>query len=194
MTLRAGAAAVDISPTGPVALFGYPHVERISTGIHDPLLASALFLTNGSYSSVLIALDLLMLEPPVARAIRRAVASRIAAPEEAVFVSCTHTHSGPVTSRLLAWQGDPTIPTPDAGYLQWVTDRAVLAAADARAAAIPAELAWCTADATGVGGNRLDPQGAIDREAGILVVRPAEGGPPLAVAVEIGRASCRERV
>ena len=45
--LRAGAAAADISPLGSQFLFGYPHVERYSTGIHDPLLSSALYLSDG---------------------------------------------------------------------------------------------------------------------------------------------------
>lgn len=185
MTLRAGAATADISPAGPAALFGYPHVPRVSTGVHDPLLASALFLDNGPQSAVLIALDLLFLDPPTARSIRRAVAKRVATPETSVFLSCTHTHSGPVTARLLAWQEDAAIPPPDAGYLRWLRDRTVEAAAQAAAAAAPAGIAWTAADARGVGGNRLTPDGVTDPEAGVLVVRRA-GGPLVAVAVIYG--------
>ena len=48
MTLNAGAAAHQISPPRGAALFGYPHVKRTSTGVHDPLLASALFLEDDS--------------------------------------------------------------------------------------------------------------------------------------------------
>jgi hypothetical protein len=169
-----------------VALFGYPHVERISTGIHDPLLASALYLKNGSRSAALIALDLLMLEPATARSIRRTVSQRIGTPEEAVLISCTHTHSGPVSSRLLAWQEDPAVPLPDSGYLEWVGDRAADAAVRAAESAGPAEIAWTTADAQGVGGNRLDPGGVTDPEAGVLAVRKAGGGPLVAVAVVYG--------
>ena len=40
---RAGAAQVDVTPDSPQFLYGYPHCERISTGVHDPLLASALY-------------------------------------------------------------------------------------------------------------------------------------------------------
>lgn len=185
MTLRAGAATADISPAGPAALFGYPHVPRVSTGVHDPLLASALFLDNGPQSAVLIALDLLFLDPPTARSIRRAVAERVTAPETSVFLSCTHTHSGPVTARLLAWHEDATIPPPDAGYLRWLRDRTVEAAAQAAAAASPAEIAWTVADARGVGGNRLTPDGVTDPEAGVLVVRRPDG-PLVAVAVIYG--------
>ena len=61
MTLRAGAAQRDISPRGPVALYGYPHVTRLSTGIHDPLLASALMLDRAGTRVVMVSLDLLLL-------------------------------------------------------------------------------------------------------------------------------------
>ncbi len=96
MTLKAGAATSDVSPHGPVALFGYPHVRRISTGVHDPLLSSVLYLEDGPGAVVLVALDLLFLDPPTAGSIRRAVARRTSVPESCVFISCTHTHSGPL--------------------------------------------------------------------------------------------------
>ena len=45
--LTAGSATADITPDRPQFLFGYPHVRRYSTGVHDPLLSSALFLSDG---------------------------------------------------------------------------------------------------------------------------------------------------
>jgi len=38
-SLQAGAAQVDISPETSQFLWGYPHVARMSTGIHDPIFA-----------------------------------------------------------------------------------------------------------------------------------------------------------
>ena len=35
--LHAGAAVADITPAGSQFLFGYPHVNRYSTGVNDPL-------------------------------------------------------------------------------------------------------------------------------------------------------------
>jgi hypothetical protein len=186
MTLLAGAAAVDISPARPTALFGYPHVDRISTGVHDPLLASALYLDNGSQAAVLIALDLLMLDASMTRSIRRAVSERLGVAEQQVFINCTHTHSGPVSSNLLAWADDRTIPPPDSDYLRWIAERVVLSATRAAAEAKAAEIAWTSADARGVGGNRHAPDGVTDPEAGILFVRQAGGGPAIAVTVAYG--------
>ncbi len=183
---RAGVAAAEITPNGPVPLFGYPRVERVSSGVHDPLFASALYLDNGDCSVVLIALDLLMLDTRTARALRRSVARRVAVPESHVFVSCTHTHSGPVTSDLLAWHGDPAVPPPDPAYLESVAERAAEAALRAATAARPVEIAWTVADAKGIGGNRLSADGVTDPEAGLLVVRPSDGDRPLALVIVYG--------
>ena len=176
MAIIAGAARREINPNGPTALYGYPHVERISKGVHDPILASALCIKNDDRTIALISLDILFVDPPTARSIRKAVAQRLATDEACVFISCTHTHSGPVTARLLGWQEDETIPRPDPAYLDYVRSQAVAAAAEALEQAGPAEIAWTTADATGVGGNRHAADGVTDPEVGILVVREAGDG------------------
>jgi len=186
VTLNAGAAVREISPPRGAALFGYPHVERTSTGVHDPLLASALFLEDGSRSALLIALDLLFLDPPTAQSIRREVARAASVPEACVFISCTHTHSGPVTCRLLGWEGDPAAPEADPAYLEFSCEQVVRAAREAAQRARPAELAWTTADARGVGGNRLTAEGVTDPEAGILAVRGADDRRLMAAAMIYG--------
>ena len=171
MSLKAGAAAVDIHPDRPMAMFGYPHVERISTGVHDPIRASALYLKTESSAVAIVGLDILFISPTHARDIRGKIAERLGMEESAVFVSTTHTHSGPVSGRILLWQDDPAVPPPDEAYLDEVTAKAVAAAETAKQNAVEAELAWTTADATGVGGNRLSRDGIIDPEVGILAVR-----------------------
>ncbi len=186
MTLLAGAAVRTINPPDGAVLFGYPHVPRVSTGVHDPLLASALCLENGERRLFLIALDLLFLDPPTARSIRRAVADETSVPEASVFISCTHTHSGPVSSKLLGWQEDPAVGDPDPSYLDFVRRQVVDAARQAAAATRPAELAWTTADATGVGGNRLATGGVTDPEVGILAVRERNAEKLIAAALVYG--------
>jgi hypothetical protein len=185
MTLLAGAAARDITPTRPLPLFGYPHVERIATGTHDPLLASALVLRGAEGGAVLVSLDLLFLDPPTARSLRAAAAEAADVPEESVLLSCTHTHSGPVTLMMEAWRGDVAMPEPDAAYLASLRPAVAQTVAAAAARAVPARIAWTAADARGVGGNRHAPDGCTDPEAGLLSVRSAEGR-PLAAAVVYG--------
>jgi neutral ceramidase len=169
--LYAGAAVRDISPQRPMALYGYPHVERTSTGVHDPLLATVVVLRNSAAMLVLGSLDLLMIEPLYARQLRKCVAAAVGCEESAVLVSCTHTHSGPVTSRLIGWQKDPAVPSPDPRYLEFVQAELTDAAVEAAESVGPAELAWASGDATGVGGNRLSKEGVTDPECGLLAVR-----------------------
>ncbi|MHB0935588.1 MAG: neutral/alkaline non-lysosomal ceramidase N-terminal domain-containing protein [Armatimonadota bacterium] len=172
--MQAGTAIRDISPRKPAFLVGYPHVDRISEGIHDPLLASALCLRNGAAAVMLIALDLLLIEPSTARDLRRRVAARTGIPQEGVFISCSHTHSGPNTADLLGWGPSPVVPAPDAEYMEFLAEAVAAAAGEAAENLRDAEAAWCTAQARGVGGNRHDPErGAVDPEVGLLAVRDA---------------------
>lgn len=45
--LTAGTACYDMSPPEGVRLAGYPHFPRNNTGIHDPLFATCLYLSDG---------------------------------------------------------------------------------------------------------------------------------------------------
>jgi hypothetical protein len=160
-------------------------VRRLATGTHDPLLASAIVLRRGAVTQVQIALDILMLEPPVARALRGRVAAALETREELVLITCTHTHSGPVCGPIIGWTGDIAAPPPDPAVLDAIAEAAVTAARNAACALQPAAVAWTTARIDGVGGNRHDPAGVTDPEAGVLAVRGA-GGALLAVATVYG--------
>ena len=52
-SLVAGGGSFNITPPIGTFLYGYPHTPRLSTGVHDPLLASALYLDNGNTSVLL---------------------------------------------------------------------------------------------------------------------------------------------
>ena len=181
MSLRAGTAVADITPREAVPLFGYPRVERVSTGVHDPLLVSALHLRTGSHGILVLSLDLFALDPPTTREIRGFVAKQCHTNEENVFVCCTHTHSGPTTVRMLAWQSGSNTPEADQAYLESIKQAAARAGAQASATSAPAEVAWVSADASGLSGNRLDKAGLTDPEVGILAVRQEGGGPLMGV-------------
>jgi hypothetical protein len=183
MALQAGTGVCDVSPPGATFLCGYPHAERLSTGIHDPLLASALCLRNGTATVVLVAVDILFLSPEFAREVRRAVANRVGTPESQVFISCSHTHSGPVTVDVLEWGPSPAVPRADPAYLARLRQGILDAAAGAAGTVQPAEIAWTTARAEGVGGNRHDPAGPSDPEVSILAVRRTPGHEWLALAL-----------
>ena len=171
MSLSAGASSVEITPRKQLYLTGYPHVERVSEGVNDPLFSSALFLGDGQSSVITISLDLLYLNPGFAKALRRAIQDKTGVPESHVLVSCTHTHSGPLTAEILAWRDDPTVPTPDAEYMDYLKAKVVESAVKAAETRRPAEIAWTSADIEGVGGNRHDPSWPRDPQAGVALVR-----------------------
>jgi hypothetical protein len=171
MSLQAGVAVRDISPRKPVFLVGYPHVPRISTGIHDPLLASAFYLSNGETALLLISVDVLFISKESADTCRTAIARACDVPVSNILISATHTHSAPVTATMLAWRDDPVVPAPDAEYMVLFHAGIVQAATAACQAARPAQLAVTTAQVEGVGCNRLAPDGPFDSETGLLAVR-----------------------
>ncbi len=183
MKLQAGTAKVDISPTKPMFLWGYPHVERTSTGVNDPLYATILFLDNGKQRVMLIALDLLYISAADTAEIRERIADQINIDADAIMLTCTHTHSGPVTVELVISGSDPVVPPVDQEYMTTIKKLIVEAALQAADELIDAEVAVTTADIDGVGCNRHSPDGPRDPEAGIIVVRNAQDNNIFAISL-----------
>lgn len=182
-TLQAGTAVRDISPRKPLFLVGYPHVPRVSTGIHDPLLATALCLRQGDTAVLLIAVDILFINPPTARKLRQTISAATGIAEAAIFISCSHTHSGPVTHSMIAWESDPVVPPPDPAYLQQFETEILQAALEAAGRLQPARWAWTSATISGLGGYRLAPDGPADRDAQILALRTVDDNRWLAISL-----------
>jgi len=180
---QVGVAATDISPLKPMFLFGYPHIPRNSTGIHDPLLASALCLKNETTTLLLIALDILMISSRTAYDIREELSRKTGIAVSCIMISCSHTHSGPVAVDELSCGGDPVVPKVDPEYLTFLQQQVVAAAVDAGTNLRNAELATATATVVGAGCNRHDPNGPCDPEIGIIVVRDVAAGKIMALDV-----------
>ena len=172
--LVAGAATVDITPTGSVFLYGYPHVPRYSTGVHDPLECAALYLRNGDSAVLFLAHDVIYFTKGFVAEVRRRIAERTGIPAEAILMSATHTHSGPIMADHLSNAADPVLPKVDAGYLDWLSGRIVEAAEAAVRSARAAEVGLVVAKAEGVGTNRHNPAGPADPDVPVLVARAVD--------------------
>jgi len=168
MTLQAGMAIEDISPLKPLALVGYPHVERILTGINDPLLASALYLENDSEVLMMIAVDILFLSSKTICEIRKRIATATVLKESNILISCTHTHSGPATMPF-AWITDI-----DAEYMELLKENIVKAGIKAATSKKSVKLAVTSVNISGVGCNRHDPEGPRDPEVAIIAIKDSE--------------------
>lgn len=175
----AGAAVVDITPAGSVFLFGYPHVPRHSTGVHDPLECAALYVRSPSGGALFLACDLIYFGRDHARAVRTRAAAAAQLPVEAVMLTATHTHSGPVMTNNLSNAGSKVVPPADPAYLEWLIGRIESAARAAVTAAEPVELGLVVARAEGVGTNRHDPDGPTDPDVPVLVVRSRRARRPI---------------
>ena len=100
--MKAGFASADITPRLGVQLCGYgPYRNRAAKKIFAPLLARAMAVSDGKCRAILVNLELCGTPRPVARRIRDAVAKRIGCRPDEVFLTCTHTHSGPSTGGMI---------------------------------------------------------------------------------------------
>jgi len=101
--LRVGFATADITPTGPVALWGQFHL-RISQSNETPLTANVVVLESCAGdksldSAVMVSCDVVAIPDEVLVQVRREVAKRL--PEldtKKMFLNATHTHTAPVLS------------------------------------------------------------------------------------------------
>jgi len=155
--LYAGAAVADITPTGSVFLAGYPHVRRYSTGVHDPLSASALYLESCGERLLLIACDVIYVPKSAVARARTRIADVTGIPAGHILISATHTHSGPKMLDPIATSEDGIVPRSDPAIVQHVEDRIVDAALRAARDSEPAELgltAQLQIDPRDMGGGR----------------------------------------
>lgn len=173
--LNAGAAAVDITPHDSQYLFGYPHVDRHSTGVHDPLFSSALYLSDGRAPALFIGNDVIFVPRPTALAARRRIEAATGIPASHIMITATHTHSAPQTVDYVSNADDPQVPGTDPAYLRQLEEGIVAAGIAAWRGARPAQLGLAVAQVSGVGTNRRDPAGPRDPEVPVLIARAADG-------------------
>ena len=96
MALSIGAAQRNISPPLGTHMAGYYHV-RPASAVHDDLYARAMVIDDGSTTIALVTCDLVSIREESVVNAREQVAQATAIPGGNVLVSCTHTHTGPIT-------------------------------------------------------------------------------------------------
>lgn len=134
-----GAAEVSITPDRPVTLAGQFH-PRHSKGVLSPCMANVLALEsreNGTATdgAILVACDLVVIRPgELQDRFRRLVAPRLPGFDpDKLFLTATHTHSGPVTDQDSYDDYGETLPPNE--YIPFLFDRladAVVRAWDGR--------------------------------------------------------------
>jgi len=97
---KAGFARLDITPPLGVNISGY-YNQRIADGILDNLYASAVAVNDGTNTAVALSLDIIGMPKNKMDAYRKLIAEKNSLSFEAVFIACTHTHTGPVMDNRL---------------------------------------------------------------------------------------------
>ncbi|MBN8628171.1 MAG: neutral/alkaline non-lysosomal ceramidase N-terminal domain-containing protein [Planctomycetes bacterium] len=93
--IRAGAAAVDISPTiFPINMRG-GHTANYAEGLNDPLHARAIVLGDGDTLVALVVVDNIGAAPEALDEAKSLAASKTGIPTENMLIASTHTHTGP---------------------------------------------------------------------------------------------------
>jgi neutral ceramidase len=178
MSVIAGVGRADITPPVGIRLSGYASRKTGSTGIHDDLTATVLYLEQDGAPAALVGLDVIMLGADEVAEIRRCCQELTEIPAERIFVACTHTHAGPQTG---PGEGDPL----QAAYAECLRWKIAGALREAKLRAEPVQLGY-TRKAVRLAGNRRErtPEGTIlgynpdaptPAETDILQVLTAEG-------------------
>jgi hypothetical protein len=142
--LRAGAAAVDITPTvWPLALIG-SFSYRPATSAHDPLHVRALVLDDGTTRLAIAVVDSCYVPREVLDAAKEQAAAQTGIPTDKMLVSATHTHSAPPAQPGLGPKGPETEERSanEKKYSQQLIEGIASAITKADQQRAPAEIGW----------------------------------------------------
>ncbi len=91
-----------------IALSGY-YEYRYAKGVLDDLYVSAVSFDDGERRAVIVTADVLMLSTEQCNYARGLVSERCGIDEKAVFINCSHTHTGPIIGqkKFANQTGDP---------------------------------------------------------------------------------------
>lgn len=93
--LKAGAAAVDITPTSfPINMPGGFNAN-MAESVHDPFHARAICLDDGKFQLAMVVVDSLGVAPEVIEEAKSLASDKTGLAIERMLVCSTHTHSGP---------------------------------------------------------------------------------------------------
>ncbi|MGC9317353.1 MAG: neutral/alkaline non-lysosomal ceramidase N-terminal domain-containing protein [Armatimonadota bacterium] len=95
--LQAGTAAIDVTPPLGTNMGGYASRDHGAEGVHDPLTAKALTLTDGPTTVLLVTCDIISFDYGFIDPLMERIEQATGIPRSHVLVSNSHTHSGPLT-------------------------------------------------------------------------------------------------
>ncbi len=171
--IRVGWAKCNITPSFPVRMAGYG-IRKKFEGVHDSLWARAIVLEGQRRQVAIVGLDLMMVHPTVAAAIRTRAKTLLPRLEQ-IYFTASHTHHGHGgwAAGLVGWA---TL----GGYDQPIFDKIVSQTVEALHQATlhlqPAQIGYTQLSATDFVQHRLDPKnGKTDDWLRLLKIQQANG-------------------
>lgn len=192
-TLAHGISRVDITPDVPQPMGGYGGRLDVFDGVHDPLTFTALYLNHEGREVWLGSADLVQFPDGAVRDAGLArLAARLGCGEEALFLTASHTHGGPLTvtefgvsnafNRIARSGRNKEVVD---AYVDRLWDRIGDALEQARHRATPGRLQRAESRTTfpmnrrrlvdGEVVNAPHPEGAFDERLRLLGIRDTEG-------------------
>lgn len=175
--LKASFKRVDITPPKGLELAGYPHYPRNNTGVHDPLYATCMYLSDNGCEVAIVTLDLLFFSKKHVAAVREAAEKECGIAKNHIMISCIHTHSGPWASGRLDIESLESGKQQPMDYVDDLKAKIVKIISDAKNEAFPAEftagIGLCGAESQ-IGGNRRIKGGPHDPTVNVMAIRDAE--------------------
>ena len=107
--MKAGASERIITPEYPTLLLGYPEPrDRYHQSVHDDLKAHCFYFESHGEEFALVTLDLVDYTKWRTEKMRNKIKEASGIPCNHICISCTHTHSGPVTRAVPFFLKDET--------------------------------------------------------------------------------------
>jgi neutral ceramidase len=181
---KAGAAAIDITPEGPVWMAGYAARKKPSEGVSQRLQAKALALEDSEGAQmVMVTLDLIGVPKAVRQSVERQARERFQLRPESILLNASHTHSGPAPyPRGVA---DPAFIPQAETYGQMLEKKIVEVIGQALSRREPAKLFYSHARCAFAMNRRLrvgteirnspNPEGPVDHDVPVLRVAGSDG-------------------
>ncbi|MFP6764992.1 MAG: hypothetical protein VB858_15300 [Planctomycetaceae bacterium] len=153
--LRAGAAAVSVTPLRlPVSMTG-GFQDRLATGVHDPLHARCIVLDDGETRIAIVICDSCLITHDIYDKSKAEAARLTGIAPNRILTAATHTHTAPTAVPLAQCRPDPE-------FVSYLTKQITQAIVAASSQLRPAAIGWGVAQVPEEVGNRrwfVKPEG-----------------------------------